>query len=392
MPIYDAIVIGVGGMGSAALYHLARRGLRVLGLEQYNLAHDRGSSHGETRLIRRAYFEHPAYVPLIDRSYALWEELERETSHRLLHRCGLLLGGDAKKSVITGVRRTIEAHDLKIERVPRDDWASRFPAFRPDDHMEVLYESDAGILEVECCVRAHLEAATRRGATVFANQAVLDWSCDDTSVSVTTASAKHVADRLVICGGPWSAMLLDSLNLPLAIRRKSIVWFENADPLYRRESGCPVFLFETPDACLYGFPQIGPDGVKVADHAGDERVTDPSLVDRTVHPREDEKFRTLTRRYLPCLGSTITRRSVCMYTMTPDEHFIVDRHPRHPRVAFACGFSGHGFKFAPIIGSVLADLTTTGTTREPVAFLRADRLHPPFPRGDTGGSSFVSTN
>jgi len=360
-------------MGSAALYHLARQGLRVLGLEQFDLAHDRGSSHGETRLIRRAYFEHPAYVPLIDRSYELWEELEQETSLRLLHRCGLVLGGNASKSVITGVRRTIDAHNLKIERVPSSEWSKRFPAFRPDDNMEVLYESDAGMLEVESCVRAHTDAATRLGATVLTHQSVTDWTCDGTSVTVTTTSAKHAADRLVICGGPWSAMLLRSLKLPLTIRRKTIVWFENADPIYRRDGGCPVFLFETPEACLYGFPQIGPDGVKVADHFGDERVTDPTLVDRTVHPHEEEKFRTLTRRYLPHLGSTITRRSVCMYTMTPDEHFIVDRHPGHSRVAYACGFSGHGFKFAPIIGSILADLTTTGTTREPVAFLRADR-------------------
>lgn len=373
MPSYDAIVIGVGGIGSAALYHLARRGLRVLGLEQFDLAHDRGSSHGETRLIRRAYFEHPAYVPLVDRSYQLWEELEQESSSRLLHRCGLLLGGDANKMVISGVRRTIQAHHLKIERVPRTDWAGRFPAFRPDENMEVLYESDAGMLEVENCVRAHTDAAARLGATILTNQSVVDWTCDETSVSVTTASARYTADRLMVCGGPWSATLLRSLNLPLTIRRKTIVWFENSDPMYRRESGCPVFLFETPEACLYGFPQIGPDGVKVADHAGDERVTDATLIDRTVYPHEDEKFRALTRRYLPHLSSTITRRSVCMYTMTPDEHFIVDRHPRHPRVAYACGFSGHGFKFAPIIASVLADLTTTGTTDEPIAFLRADR-------------------
>lgn len=382
MPAYDTIVIGVGGIGSAALYHLARRGVRVLGLEQFDLVHDRGSSHGQTRLIRRAYFEHPAYVPLVDRSYELWENLERETSRRLLYRCGLVLGGEASKSVIPGVRRTIEAHQLKIERVPPEDWARRFPAFRPDENMEVLYESDAGMLLVEECIRAHIDEAVRHGATVLPNSPVVDWSCDADSVTVTTRDARFTADRLVICGGPWASTLLESLNLPLTIRRKTIVWFANENPLYTREGGCPVFLFETPQACLYGFPQVGVDGVKVADHAGDERVIDPTLVDREVHPHEVEKFQALAARYLPMLGRVVTRRSVCMYTMTPDEHFIIDQHPRHPRAAYACGFSGHGFKFAPVIGSVLADISITGRTDEPVEFLRSRRLHPSLTRGD----------
>lgn len=374
MSTYDAIVIGVGGMGSAALHHLARRGLRVLGLEQFDLAHDRGSSHGETRLIRRAYFEHPDYVPLIDRSYELWEQLEQESSRKLLHRCGLLLGGPAANRVITGVRKTIEEHRLRIGRVEPSEWSARFPAFRPDPDMEVRYEPDAGILEVENCVRAHTASAQRQGATVHTGEPVLAWTADENSVGVTTAKSRYQAANLVICGGPWASNLLESLRFPLTLRRKTIVWFKNGNPIYTLEGGCPVFLFESPEACFYGFPQLGPDGVKVADHFGDERVADPNRIDRDVHPHDDEKFRRLAARYLPRLDSEITRRSVCMYTMTPDEHFIVDRHPRHPRVAFACGFSGHGFKFAPIIGSVLADLTMNGKTEEPVSFLRADRF------------------
>ncbi len=373
MPTYDTIVIGLGGMGSAALYHLARRGQRVLGIEQFGIAHDRGSSHGATRLIRRAYFEHPDYVPLVDRAYQLWTELEAAASKTLLHRCGLMLAGRPDGAVIPGVRRAAEQHHLAIESVARGDWPARFPGFAPDADMQAVFEPDAGFLEVENCVAAHVEQARTLGAEILTGQCVTGWSADARGVTVTTDGDRHTAGNLVLCGGAWTSRLLSDLGLPLVVHRKTVFWFGPADEVYRFDRGCPVFGLETPDGFFYGFPAIDEIGVKVGEHSGQQVALDPDRLDREIHAEDEQPVRRFLRRYLPALGSIVRKTSVCMYTMTPDEHFIIDRHPAHPHVAFACGFSGHGFKFAPVVGSILMDLIIDGRTLEPVEFLRASR-------------------
>ncbi len=370
---YDVIVIGVGAMGGSAVWHLARRGVRVLGIEQFDIGHDRGSSHGATRLIRRAYFEHPDYVPLVDRAYALWEELERACSRKLLHRCGLMLAGKPDGPMIAGVERAAREHKLAIESVPPAEWAGRLPVFRIDPAMRVLFEADAGFLEVENCVRAHVQLARERGATVLTGQRVLDWSAEG-GVRVTTGDGTFCAKHLILCGGAWMGQLLQAMNLPLAIRRKVVVWFAAQDERFAHAKGCPVFGFETDDrGFYYGFPAIDALGVKVSDHAGGEHTATADILDREVRPEDEAPLRRFVERYTPSLGRSVTKRSVCMYTMTPDEHFILDRHPQHPNVFLACGFSGHGFKFAPVIGQTIADWITEGCTNHPVDFLRLRR-------------------
>ncbi len=373
MRTYDTIVIGLGGMGSAALYHLARRGQRILGVEQFGIAHDRGSSHGETRLIRRAYFEHPDYVPLVDRAYQLWAELEAATSRTLLHSCGLMFAGRLDGAVVPGVQRAAEEHNLAIETVPRRDWPERFPGFAPDDDMQVLFEPDAGFLEVENCVAAHIEQARGLGAEVITAERVKSWSAETGSATVETDADRYTAGNLVLCGGPWTSQLLSELGLPLVVHRKTVFWFAPADSVYRFDQGCCVFGLETVDGFFYGFPAINATGVKVGEHSGRQIVPDPDDLDREVHPADERPVRQFLQKYLPKLGAEVRKTSVCMYTMTPDEHFIIDRHPDYPHVAYACGFSGHGFKFAPVVGSVLADLIIDGRTPEPVAFLSASR-------------------
>jgi len=371
---FDTIAIGLGGMGSAALYHLARRGLQVLGVEQFGIAHDRGSSHGETRLIRRAYFEHPDYVPLVDRAYQLWEALESTASRRLLHRCGLMLAGRADGAVIPGVRRAAEQHGLHIEMVSRRDWPARFPGFALDDDMQGLFEPDAGFLEVENCVAAHIEQARVLGADVLTGQRVRGWSADERGVTVTTDDARYTAGSLVLCGGAWTGQLLAELRLPLVVQRKTVFWFGPTDELCRFDGGCPVFGLDTADGFFYGFPAMDERGVKVGEHSGGQVAPDADRLDRVIHPDDERPVRRFLHRYLPGVGDEVRNASVCMYTMTPDEHFIIDRHSRYPHVTYACGFSGHGFKFAPVIGSVLADLVMDGRTAEPVEFLCASRL------------------
>jgi sarcosine oxidase len=374
MKTFDAVVLGVGGMGSAALYHLAARGMRVLGLEQFRVGHDRGSSHGETRIIRKAYFEHPAYVPLLVRAYTLWTDFEKETGRRFFYRTGLLETGPADGMLIRGVRRSAELHGLALEEVAVSDVPRRFPGFLPSDDMVAVFEADAGLLLVEQCVQSFARRAVALGAELREDAAVLDWSVQGSDITVRTRSDSYTTSRLVICGGPWAVKLLADLGLPLSVRRKPVFWFE-ADPgAYDRDRGCPVFCFDTRDGFFYGIPSLSRGSLKIAEHTGGETVpVGADHVDRTVRESDVAPVRRFSARYLPFVRSRVVKSSVCMYTMTPDEHFIMDSDPRYPGVLIATGFSGHGYKFAPLIGSVLADMATGGRTSVPVDFLSLSR-------------------
>lgn len=373
---YDAIIIGLGGMGSAALWHLARRGCRVHGIDQFGIAHDRGSSHGGSRLIRRAYFEHPDYVPLVSRAYELWAELERASEQKLFHCTGLFLAGRESGAMINGVLRASKAHKLEIVPLSHDDARRRFPAMRATPEQTILYEPDAGFLEVEKCVQAHLEQAIASGAHVSLDTRVDDWTANESGVAVRTASGTIHAGTLLVCGGSWSGTLFTSMARRLEIRRKVVVWFSTRPPGYRVSDGTPVFCFDTESGFFYGFPSLDGASVKVGEHSGGEPIARPEALDRTLHATDLAPLERFIGEHLPFAQPQVLRHSVCMYTMTPDEHFIIDRHPNHKNVLVACGFSGHGFKFASVVGSVLADLATTGHTREPIGFLGMNRFAP----------------
>lgn len=370
---FDTIVLGLGGMGSAALWHLARRGHRVLGIEQFGIGHDRGSSHGATRIIRKAYFEHADYVPLLHRTYDLWSELEAASGKHLVFRTGLLLFGSPTGSVISGVKRAASLHQLDIDEVSLPNVRTRFPGFGPADHMTALLEKDAGYLAVEACVRAQIEQAVAHGARVAANQAAREWSADSGGVVVRTDQDVHRAQSLVICAGAWTRDVLRDLGLPLEVRRKVTFWFEADRSVYDISAGCPTFCFDTPEGFFYGFPILGDEGMKVSEHTGGRVVDHPDALDRSVHDSDLGPVARFIQAYLPSVTTHVVKNSTCMYTMTPDEQFIVDLHPDHPNVVIAAGFSGHGFKFAPIIGSVAADLAERGGTNEPIDFLSVRR-------------------
>ncbi|MBI4716487.1 MAG: N-methyl-L-tryptophan oxidase [Planctomycetes bacterium] len=373
MRTFDAIVIGLGGMGSAALYHLARRGLSVLGIEQFAVGHGLGSSHGDTRIIRKAYFEHPDYVPLLHRTFDMWRELEALSGKRLFVPSGLLLVGPEEGVVIPGVERAARTHGLGVSRSAHSEWSRRFPGFRfPDNHVS-LWEPDAGFLFVEQAVRAHAELARNRGAELLEGEPVRRWAVQDGGVVVETSQGRFVGERLALCAGAWAAGLLTDLGLPLTVRRKIVLWFEPADGTYALSAGCPVFGVETPEGFFYGFPALNADGVKIGDHTAGDLVGRADDLDRRVSPSDETRIRRFATDCLPALSPVVRRRGVCMYTMTPDEHFVIDRHPRWMNVAFAAGFSGHGFKFAPVVGAALADLLIDGTTALPIGFLGAAR-------------------
>jgi sarcosine oxidase len=371
--IYDVIVVGVGGMGSAACYHLARRGVRVLGIEQYAVGHALGSSHGETRLIRQAYFEEEKYVPLVKRAYDLWDRLSEAAHRQLLHRTGLLVMGPADGGTLPPLVAAAAKHDIPIETVDPSELRHRYPQFRPPDECCGVLEPGAGYLEVEQCVLAHRRLAGQLGAVVVENERVTSWKASSTGVTIETTGGAHHAERLVVTAGAWNGMMLDALGLQLTVLRVPQFWFAAAPP-FDADRGCPAWAFDRPDGFIYGFPRLN-GLVKTADyHPPVEIVTDPAAVDRRIRPTDSEKILRTIAQCVPALGRVPARASVCMYTMTPDAHFVVDLHPEYPNVAFAAGFSGHGFKFASAIGECLADLATAGRTDLPIEFLRAARL------------------
>ncbi len=371
---HDVIVLGAGGVGSAAAFHLARRGVRVLAFERYGAAHDRGSSHGRTRIIRQAYFEHPDYVPLLRRAYDLWGELEAIREETLFHRVGLLEVGPHDGALVPGVLESARRHGLDVETLSPAQASARFPMFRFPDGFAVVFERSAGYLRVEACVRAHLEEAARAGADLRFDEPVLEWKATREGVVVQTDRGAYAAARLVVCGGPWAGTLLDGIGVRLDVVRKHLHWFETDDTRFHETAGCPTFLFELPHGQFYGFPDTGGAGVKVAEHTGGEPVADPVTVDRSVDPVDRARIVHFLRAHLPGVSDRSTAHAVCMYTMSPDRHFLVDLHPGHRNVGFAAGLSGHGFKFASVLGEILADLVLEGHSALPVGFLGLQRF------------------
>ncbi len=370
---FDAIILGVGAMGSATAFELARRGRRVLALEQFVPAHDRGSSHGLTRVIRKAYYEHPDYVPLLHRAYERWYDLEQRCGQHLLTECGVLSIGPPDGELVAGVRRAAAEHRLPIENLDANELRRRFPVFRFGAENEAVLEPAGGFLFVEQCVRAYAEEARRLGADVRCDEPALDWKVESDGVRVRTPGGEYVADRLIITAGAWAGQVLAGLGLPLTVLRKPLLWFGTSeDRLFRRDR-FPIYLAETPGGFYYGFPVIDANGHKAARHDGGEEVVDPAGVNRTVTADDEADVRSFLRLHLTSLDGSLRASRVCLYTVTPDHHFVIDRHPEFPQVALAAGFSGHGFKFASVVGEILADLAEKGQTDWPIAMFRAGR-------------------
>jgi sarcosine oxidase len=375
MPIHDAIVLGCGAVGSAALLHLARRDLRVVGLERFTSPHDRGSSHGRTRMIRQAYFEHTDYVPLVLRAYEHWQALEAAIGRTLYRETGLLQIGPPTGVVVPGVLASAKQHLLAVDELSADDVARRFPGFRMPQELAAVFERRAGFLHVEDCIRAQLEQAVEHGAILKTDEPAVAWHVDGAKVIVETKRERYTAARLVISAGAWAGPLLRDLNVPLVVRRKPQYWFapRTAED-YRLDQGTPSFLYETDDGCFYGFPVFGPEGMKCAEHSGGATVADPLLLPRDVDRADLARVERFVTDYLPGLTTHVNDHAACMYTMSPDENFLVDVHPQHPQVSFVAGLSGHGFKFAPVLGEALADLATTGKSSLPIDFLGVKRF------------------
>jgi sarcosine oxidase len=376
--MYDVIVAGLGGMGSSAAYHLAGRGKHVLGLERHTPAHDRGSSHGQSRIIRLAYSEDPAYVPLLLRAYELWERLERETGEDLMTLTGGLMIGPPGTKFFEGSKESAEKYDLPYEILDAAELKRRYPVFEPTRDTVALFEEKAGFLRPEATVKVHLNRATSLGADLRFGEEILSWEPTHSGVLVETASEAYEAERLVVSAGAWAPKLLADLGLPLEVTRQLLFWFDpkgGIEPFM--PDRFPIFIWEPEDGnSFYAIPaHDGPKGgVKVAFFRADGKPADPETIDREVHGEEVEFIRGYLARYVPDLDGDFLYAKTCMYTNTPDEHFVISTHPKYPQVAIAAGFSGHGYKFCSVVGEILADLATEGETPHPIDLFSPARL------------------
>jgi sarcosine oxidase len=376
MARYDAIVVGVGGMGSAAAYHLARRGRRVLGLERFTIPNEMGSSHGVSRIIRLAYFEDPGYVPLLRRSYELWRQLESEYGEQILQMTGCLHVGAPGTAVYEGCLRSCAEHGLEHDVLDAAELKRRFPAFRMPPDTGAIFESEGGFLVPEKCILAHAAGARAAGAELHEGEAVLGWEAGAGGVRVHTDGGDYDAEKLVLTAGSWNGQLFPSLAPQLEPERQVLAWLEVSRPELFEPANFPVFIMEVPEGMYYGFPLFagGPPGLKLGRMHHRLEPADPDRLDRDgAGPEDEEVLRSFARRYLPDGSGPARAMKVCMFTNTPDEHFLIDLAPGEPRVVLGAGFSGHGFKFCSVVGEILADLATSGSTPHRIGLFRADR-------------------
>jgi sarcosine oxidase len=370
----DVIVVGGGGMGTAAAYHLARRGQRVLVLERFGLAHDRGSSHGLTRIIRLAYFEHPSYVPLLRRAFELWRALEADSGQRVLHVTGGLDVGAPGGEVFEGSRRSCLEHDLRHEVLGGAALRRRFPAWQLDDTAAAVFQPDGGFLEPEACVRTHAAGAQAAGAVVREHDPVLQWDAAGGRVRVQTAHRTYEAGQLVLAAGAWMAALLPDLAPLMRPERQVLGWFAVSAPELFTPARFPVFVHEADEGRFYGFPEFDVPGFKIGRYHHLAEPADPDAVDRACRPADEAALRAAVARYLPAANGPLLRSAACLFTNTPDEHFIIDRHPAAPEVLIVSPCSGHGFKFCSVIGEIVADLVAGDRTAHDVSAFRLARF------------------
>ena len=372
---YDVIVIGVGAMGSATIYELAKRGKRVLGIERFDIPNDQGSSHGVNRIIRLAYYEHPSYVPLLRRSYELWDGLETQSEEKLLHTTGSIDADSENGEVFVGSRQSCEVHDIPHEVLSAAETNKRFPGYHlPDGHFS-LFQPDGGFLLSERCIVAFANAAMAAGAEVHAREAVTDWNVTGAgTIRVVTDRGEYEAGALAITTGAWSEKLVPGLKNKATAERQALGWYQPTQPGAFSPENFPVFNAMFEEGRYYGFPVFGIPGFKIGRyHHLDEQV-DADEMSREVTPADERILRDAVERYFPLANGPVMTMKTCVFTNSPDEHFIIGSPVDMPQVSFAAGFSGHGFKFASVIGEIMADLSTIGQTTHDISMFDPGRF------------------
>ncbi|QGJ72008.1 N-methyl-L-tryptophan oxidase [Planctomycetales bacterium 10988] len=374
METFDCIVCGCGGVGSSVLYHLARQKVKVLGLDPFPPGHRFGSTHGHTRVIRLAYMEHPDYVPLLKRAYDLWHEFEEESGASLYEETGVLQVGPADGSVIPGILKSAEEHDLEVEQIDAEGLVERFPGFVLEPKMKAIFERRAGFLHAKRAWQLQTQLAQQEKAQLSIGEHFKTWTQEGKNIVVETSQRKVATSRLLLSLGPWIPRWAPSHFPRLTITRQTSFWYCGHGPYYHMEAEAPVFLYETPEGVFYGLPHQEPWGVKVARHSLGTPIQHPQEAENSVDPEEESQVRSFLKRYLPKMDHTLRRHEVCRYTNTPDGHFVIDQHPEAAGVFFLAGLSGHGFKFAPVLGEQISLWMLEGRPKLSLDFLSLRRF------------------
>lgn len=357
---HDVIVVGLGAMGSAALYHLARRNIRAIGIERFEPGHERGSSHGRTRIIRHGYFEHPSYVPLVRRAAAMWRDLEAASGRPLMTVTGIAEIGRPDSELVTGTLRASREHGLPHDVVTAHELMRRYPAFRlPQDYVAVI-QPDGGFVDAEAGIRAHLRLAAAAGAHIRTDERVVSIEQAGDGVRVKTDRSTHEAGHVIVAAGAWTTSLVPDLALPLRVTRQVLLWVKPKEPELLRPGWFPVFMIESEHGIHYGFPLQDDGWLKIAKHHHADEIVDPETVERAVSASDEATITGPLFRMLPAAAGPVTSAKTCLYTMAPDGDFVIGRVPGRERIVVASPCSGHGFKFAPAIGQALAELALTG--------------------------------
>lgn len=379
---YDVIVLGVGSMGSSTCYHLARRGVKVLGIEQFDIPHELGSHAGQSRMIRKAYSEHPDYVPLLRSAYANWQAMEKETGAELYFRTGILHIGKKESQDIAGLRKSASLYSIEVKDVSQAEMASRFPQFKIPGAYDIVMEPDAGFVTPERSVLLFTEQAIRKGAAIHTKEKTLSWKREGGTITVTTNKQTYQCKKLVITAGPWAGKMIPGLSKNLKVTRQMIAWVKPRNWKAFELGTFPCWTIADIDkpGTFYGFPILptskfgGPVGLKLAHHYHGV-VSDPDNLNRVPAPEDESVLVDALNKFFPEGYESTHVMKTCMYTNTPDENFILDFLPGHDKeVCVAAGFSGHGFKFSSVVGEIMADLALKGATAHPIGFLNAGRF------------------
>jgi sarcosine oxidase len=379
---FDVIVIGVGSMGSAACYYLSKRGYKVLGLEQFDISHEYGSHAGQSRIIRKAYFEHPGYVPLLEKAYKNWKALEWETGKQVYFKTGLLYAGNPDNEIIKGVEQSAALYNIDLDQLNIVAATDHFPQFKFPDHFEILFEPEAGFITPERSIRLYAKEAEEKGAAIHSNEKVIEWKKDGNDIIVKTDKDTYQSNKLVITAGAWAGKMIPGLSDKIKVTRQLVVWIKTKtdDQFELNKFPCWMIGDDDKHGCFYGFPLLDtkkfgePAGLKLAHHFPYQK-TDPDNVNREITEEDLKNIKYCLDKYLPGVFDSVLTAKICLYANSPDENFIIDRLPGYEEnVSIACGFSGHGFKFASVVGEILSDLTIEGETNMPIQFLSAKRF------------------
>ncbi len=371
---FDCIVIGVGGMGSSAVHNLAKRGQKVLGLEKFDIPHSEGSSHGVNRIIRLAYYEHSSYVPLLRRAYEMWSEIETIAGEQLLYKIGSIDTAPSGHEVFEGSLESCLEHDIPHEVLNHKQINDRFPGYEMPPGQMGLYQADGGFVLSERAIVAYVNAAVAEDAEVHARESVIKWESEGDGVRVFTDRAEYTADRLVITAGAWAAGMVPSLEELAVPERQVLAWLQPKEPSLFAPENFPVFNAYFEEGRYYGFPVFGIPGFKIGRYHHLEELADPDHMERGVTQEDEDILRAAVSRYFPKANGTLMTLKTCLFTNTPDEHFIIDKVPGMPQVTVAAGFSGHGFKFASVVGEIVGDLAINGKTTHNIDLLKIDRF------------------